>query len=160
MLDAVKRRVRSVGQGTYSWADINRLDAVAQFLFVFVRHCVGDDNLLELAAVQCLDGITAQDTVRDDCERIFCAFSDQNVCGLDESATGIGHVIDKDGRLALDVSNENHAGDLVGAGTLLVNESKAEIQAIGDRCCPTHVLGQVSTCNNPAFLLWHICTKA
>ena len=31
---------------TYSWTDVNGLDAVAELLFVLVRHSIGDNDLL------------------------------------------------------------------------------------------------------------------
>jgi hypothetical protein len=47
--------------------------------------------------------------------------------GFDERAAGVGHVVDEDGDFLLDVSDEHHAGDFVGAGALFVDEGEAEI---------------------------------
>lgn len=52
--------------------------------------------------------------------------------GLDERAAGVGHVVDDDGDLVLDITDEDHAGDFVGTGTFLVNQSELEVEAIGN----------------------------
>jgi hypothetical protein len=54
---------------------------------------------------------------------------------FDERAARIGHVVDEDGDLVFDVADEHHAGDFVRARTLFVDEGKAEVEAIGNRCC-------------------------
>ena len=48
-----------------------------------------------------------------------------------QRAAGIGHVIDQDRGHALDVANEPHAGHLVRAFPLLVDERKVHIEPVG-----------------------------
>lgn len=42
---------------TYSWADVDGLDTVTKLLLVLVGDRVGNDDLLQLAAVQGLDSV-------------------------------------------------------------------------------------------------------
>lgn len=49
------------------------------------------------------------------------------------SSTGVGHVIDENGDLILDVTHEHHATNDVGARALLVDESKPGVQAVSNR---------------------------
>lgn len=48
-------------------------------------------------------------------------------------AASVGHVVDENGDLVLDITDENHAADLVGSRALLVDESEARVEAIGNR---------------------------
>ena len=52
---------------------------------------------------------------------------------LTYSATSISHIVDQDGDLVLDVTDEDHAADNVGTGSLLVNKSEASVQAVSQR---------------------------
>ena len=54
------------------------------------------------------------------------------VSSFDEGAAGIGHVVNNDGDFALDVSDENHAGNFVRSGTFFVNQGELEVEAVGD----------------------------
>lgn len=49
------------------------------------------------------------------------------------SSAGVGHVVDENGDLVLDVTDEDHATNDVGSGALLVNQSKGRVEAIGNR---------------------------
>jgi len=113
-------------------ADIDGLDAVALLLLVGMGDSVGDDQTAETAAVQVFDGLAGQDAVHDDGVDFLGAVLHNGVGGLDERAAGIGHVVNDDGNLVLDVADQDHAGDLVGTGTFLVNQGELEIEAIGD----------------------------
>jgi hypothetical protein len=54
---------------------------------------------------------------------------------FDERAARVGHVVDEDGDFVLDVADEDHAGDFVGARALFVDEGEAEVKAVGYGCC-------------------------
>jgi hypothetical protein len=54
---------------------------------------------------------------------------------FDERAACVGHVVDEDGDLVFYVADEHHAGDFIGACALFVDESEAEIEAVGYGCC-------------------------
>lgn len=50
------------------------------------------------------------------------------------SATGVGHVVNKNGDLVADIADKNHATNNVGSGSLLVDESETGVQAVSKRC--------------------------
>jgi hypothetical protein len=87
---------------------------------------------LETAAVQVVDSISGENTVHNDGVNLECAVLHNGVGGLGECAAGVSHVVDDDGNLVLDITDKNHARDLVGTGAFLVDESKLQIQAIGN----------------------------
>lgn len=113
-------------------ADVDSLNTVALLLLLGVGDGVGNHQAVEAAAVQVLDRLAGQDTVDDDGVDFLGAVLHDRVGGLDERAAGVGHVVDDDGNLVLDVADEDHARDLVGAGTFLVDQSELQVEAIGD----------------------------
>ena len=52
---------------------------------------------------------------------------------LTYSATSISHIVNQDGDLVLDVTDEDHAADNVRTRSLLVNKSEASVQAVSQR---------------------------
>lgn len=99
-----------------------------------------------------LDGITTENSVRDNSKDFASTVIMDGGCGLGElrfelalwamakshqvesySSTSISHIIHKDGDLVLDVANKHHTPDNVGPRPLLVNESKSGVEAIGNR---------------------------
>lgn len=113
-------------------ADINGLDFVASLLLLGVRDSVGHNKAVQTATVQVLDGLAREDTVDDNGVDFLGTVLKDGVGSLDEGATGIGHVVDDDGDLVLDVTDKNHAGDLVGPGTLLVNQGELQIETVSN----------------------------
>lgn len=101
-----------------------------------MRHRVRDDQLLQLASVECVNGITTKNTMRDNGNGLAGAMTDDHICSFDEGSARVGHVVDYNGNFAFDVSNENHAAHFVRARALLVDECKAQVETISDRCCP------------------------
>lgn len=110
---------------THSGRDVDGLDPGTGLLLPLVRDRVGDDELLELGAVEGLDSVAAQDAVRYYSNGGFGAVGHDDVGGLAEGAAGVGHVVNDDCDLAGDVAHEDHSRDLVGAGALLVDEGEA-----------------------------------
>lgn len=49
------------------------------------------------------------------------------------SSAGIGHVVDENGRLVLDIADEDHATDDVGAWALLVDQGKGRVETVSNR---------------------------
>lgn len=115
--------------------DINSLNLIAQLLLFGVGNSVGNHQTFQAAAVQVLNGLAGQDAVNNDGVDLLGTVLHDSVGGLDKGTTGIGHVIDDDGNLVLDATDEDHARDLVRAGTLLVNEGELQIETIGDGGC-------------------------
>lgn len=113
-------------------ADVDRLDLIALLLLVFVRNSVGHNNTAQAAVVDVLSSLAGKDTVDNNRVDFLSSVLHHSIGGLDKSTAGISHVVNDDSNLVLDATNENHARDLVGAGALLVDERKLEIEAIGD----------------------------
>jgi hypothetical protein len=118
---------------TYSGRDVDRHDPITQLLLLLVRNCVGADHLLQLAVVDFVDRVAAEDTVGDNGDGGCCAVLDDHVGGFAERATSVGHVVDDDSGATLDISDQNHATNFVGAGALLVNQRELNVKAVGDR---------------------------
>lgn len=93
---------------------------------------VGDDDLAQAALVEDIDGVAAEDAVGDDGDDLAGAVIFHRLGGLGQRPAGVGHVVDEDGDLVHDVSDEHHAPDDVGSGALLVDESETPVQAVGD----------------------------
>jgi hypothetical protein len=117
---------------THSRRDINSLNTVAQSLLLLVGNCVGDDELGQLGLVELFNSVAGENAVGDDGDSAAGSVFDDDFGSLAESTASIGHVVDDDGDLAANITNQNHARDLVGTSALLVDESKAEVEAVGD----------------------------
>jgi hypothetical protein len=117
---------------THSRRDINSLDTVAQSLLLLVGNSVGDDKLGQLGLVELFYSVAGEDAMGNDGNSAAGSVFDNDFGGLAESTASIGHVVDDDGDLAANISDQNHARDLVGTSALLVDESKAEVEAVGD----------------------------
>ena len=137
-------------------ADINGLDLVASLLLVAQWDSVADNDAgtplakscsrgrlnpfkarwmyipLQAAAVQVLNCLSGKNTVHNDGVDFEGAVLHHGLGGLGESAAGVGHVVDDDGNLVLDITDKDHARDFVGTGTFLVNEGELQVEAIGN----------------------------
>lgn len=100
-----------------------------------MRNCVGADHLLKLAVVDFVDGVAGEDTVGHDGNGSNCAVLDDHVGRFAEGSASVCHVVDDDGGAALDVADEDHAADFVGASTLFVDERELDVEAVGDGGC-------------------------
>lgn len=105
-------------------ADIDRCDLVADFFLFFVGNGVRNDDTAETAVVDVIDGITGENAVDDNCVDFLSTVLHDGVGGFDEGPTSIGHIIDDNGNLVLDVTNKNHSGNFVGTRALLVNQGE------------------------------------
>lgn len=115
--------------------NIHRLQPITKRLLLLMRHRIRHHDSTKLTPVQRLDGIATQDAVRDDSHDFFGAVLHHGVGGFDERAASVGHVVDEDGDAVLDVADEHHAADFVGAGAFFVDEGEAEVEAVGYGCC-------------------------
>lgn len=114
------------------WGDIDNADLGAPFNLVTKRHGVGADKSLEDTIVEVLSGVTGENTVGNESKDGLGAVLLEDGSSLAESAASVGHVIDKDGNLVLDVTDKNHATNNVGAGALLVDKSEAGVEVVGN----------------------------
>src|SRR4029079_14931083 len=86
------------------------------------RDRVGDDDLLDLRVLvgEPLEGGTAEDAVGRAGDDPGGALVEDGLGGGAEGAGGVDHVVDEDGRLALDVADDvTDLGDLLGRALLL-----------------------------------------
>lgn len=49
-------------------------------------------------------------------------------------SASVSHVVNENGNLVLDITNEDHAADNVGTRSLLVDESKGRVETVSDGC--------------------------
>lgn len=88
---------------------------------------MGLDIPLQAATVQVLNCLSGEDTVDNNGVDLSGTVLHNGLSGLGESTAGIGHIVDDNGDLVLDISNKNHAGNFVGTGTFLVNKSELQV---------------------------------
>ena len=119
----------------YSRRDINRHNPVTQLLLLLMGDCVGDYQVAQLAVVDLVDRIAAENTVGDNGNSGGCAVLNDDVSGFAEGSTGVCHVVDDDSCAALDITNQDHAADFVRTSTFLVNEREFDVEAVCDCSC-------------------------
>lgn len=127
-------------------ADINGLNLIASLLLLRVGDSVGHNQAVQTTTVQVLDGLAGENAVDDDGVHFLGTVLEDSVGGLDEGTTGISHVVDDDGDLVLDVTDKDHTGDLVGTGTLLVDQGELQVETVsnGSRTKEKNVLDLTS----------------
>lgn len=108
-------------------AHVDDAQLVAALHLVAEGDGVGDDDLAQAALVEDVDGVAAQDAVGDDGDDLAGAVVLDGLGGLGQRPAGVRHVVDEDGDLVHDVSDEHHAPDDVGSGALLVDEGEAPV---------------------------------
>ena len=113
-------------------ADVDGLDLITLLLLLGMGNGVGHDQSAQAAAVEVINCLAGQDAVHHNGIDLLGTVLHDGVGSLDEGAAGIGHIIDDNGNLVLDVANEDHAGDLVRTRTFLVDEGKLQIEAVGN----------------------------
>jgi hypothetical protein len=97
-----------------------------------VGNSVGNDELGQLRLVELFYSIAGENAVSNDGDSAAGTVLDDDFGGLAESAASIGHIINDDGDLAANITDQNHARDLVGTSALLVDEREAEVEAISN----------------------------
>ena len=115
-----------------SSTDIDYTKLWAAFDLVTKRDCVCDNNIRQTAFVQSLYGVSRKDTMCDNGNDFHRTVVLDGLRGLGQSTACISHVVDKDGNLVRNVSNKDHAANLIGTRTLLVDQRKALVDAIGN----------------------------
>lgn len=127
-----RRQQRNV---TYRGTDIHDLQPLTLTLLAPQRHRVRNHHPRQPTPIYPLNRVSAQYPVRDNRNRLGRAVRYHHVRGLAERAACVGHVVDDDGGAVCDAADEDHAGDFVGAGALLVDEGEGEVQGVGYGCC-------------------------
>lgn len=113
-------------------ADIDGLDLIALLLLLGVRDGVGHNDTAKAAVVDVFGGLAGEDTVDNNGVHLLGTVLHDGVGSLDEGTAGIGHIVNNNSNLVLHVADEDHARDLVRAGTLLVDQGELQIKAVGD----------------------------
>jgi len=89
--------------------DIHNPQPLAPLPLIPQRHRIRNHDSAQLTPVQRLDRIPAQDPMRDDGNDLASFVRHDRLGGFDERAACVGHIVDEDGNLVLDVADENHA---------------------------------------------------
>ena len=97
-----------------------------------MRDGIGDDDATQLTTIERLNRPSTQDAMRDDGDDLLGMMMHDGIGGFDERATRVGHVIDENGDLALDVTDEDHPRDFVRTSSLFVDQGEAEIETVRD----------------------------
>lgn len=113
-------------------ANIDSLNAITLLLLLSVGNGVRHDETAKTAAVQVLNSLSGENAVDDDSVYFLRAVLHDSVSGLDERTAGISHIVNDNCDLVLDISDKDHAGNLIGASTFFVDESELQIEAVGD----------------------------
>ena len=135
-----------------SGTDIHNSQLLTPTLLILERHRIGHHNTTQLTLIQDLNRVAGQDTVRDDGDDFAGLVRDERLGRFGERAASVGHVVDQDAGFVLDVADEDHAGDFVGAGALFVDEGEAEVEAVGYGCCSENNVSLSSTTTRLGYL--------
>jgi hypothetical protein len=90
-------------------ADIHNPQPLAPLPLIPQRHRIRNHDSAQLTPVQRLDRISAQNPMCDDGDDLASLVRHDGLGSFDERAACVGHVVDEDGDLVLDVADENHA---------------------------------------------------
>lgn len=101
--------------------DINRLEPGTTLLLLLMRHRIGNHDPAQLAAVERLDRLAAEDAVRDDGDDLARAVRHDRVGRLDQRAARVRHVVHQDRDPVLHVAHQHHARDFVGPCAFFVD---------------------------------------
>ncbi|KAH3663667.1 hypothetical protein OGAPHI_005068 [Ogataea philodendri] len=99
--------------------------------FDYAKYGLDADDSFQLGLIDVLDGLSTQNSVRDNGNDLFGAVLEQHLGGLGQSTTGVCHIVDNDTCFSSNVSNENHTAHLVGSRTLFMDQRKVEVQTVG-----------------------------
>ena len=94
---------------------------------------VCDDKFGQGAFLNRFQRPATEDAVSHDRIHTFRAGIRQLLGSEHEGAAGVGHVVDEDRNLVLDVADEDHPGDLVCLLPLLVEQGEIDAEPIGHR---------------------------
>lgn len=108
-------------------AHINHLDLLALLTVFRLRDGVGNDQLFHSTLADHLQRIAAKNTVCSKGINLGGPSFQKVPSSETKSATGIGHVIDQDGNLASDGTDQDHTGDFIGLFTFLVEKRKLDV---------------------------------
>lgn len=127
---AIMRPPTGLGQGG---ANINRLEPGTALLLLLMRHRIRDHDPAQLAPVQRLDGLAAEDAVRDEGHHLARPVRHDRVGRLHQRPARVRHVVHQDRDPVLHVAHQHHPADFVRPRPLFVDQREAEVEPVGDR---------------------------
>ena len=99
-----------------------------------LRYGIGDDDSFKVRIVDSCRGITAKDTVRTNGIDLGGSGFLKLLSGQTESTASVGHIVNKDGNTIGNVADQYHGLYFVGTYSFLVNQSKVNVESVGNRC--------------------------
>ena len=95
-----------------------------------MRHRVRHHQSLQLTRIQRLHRLSAQNAMRHNRNRLLRPMFQTHLSRLAQRTTRVRHIIHDDGLPPLHITHQHHPAHLVRPGALLVDQGKAQIQAI------------------------------
>lgn len=105
----------------YRRTNVDCLDPITSLLFLVVGYCVRHNQLLQLATIQLLNGVAAQDAVGYYGNRFPSSVLHNDIGGFDECAARVGHIVHDDSHAVAHITDQYHAGDFVWSCALFVD---------------------------------------
>jgi hypothetical protein len=117
-------------------ADLEDLQLGTPLLVLRLVDRVGYDDLVKRAGVDAINGIAAQDAVRDERVHLGSALLLQQLGGTCDGVGGVGQIVDENGGAVCNVTDQHHGRILpvadLGRAALLVNQRKGHAKGVGD----------------------------
>jgi hypothetical protein len=123
----------SLGEDITDFEDLEL--GASRFVFGLV-DCIGHNDLVECASVDALDGVSAQDTVGNECKHLGRAFLLEQFRSAGDCVGSIRQIIDEDGSAVRDISDQHHGRILpvvnLGRSSLFVDERERHAERVGN----------------------------
>lgn len=97
-----------------------------------LRYGIGHHYRLETGIIDPRDRRTRENAMRQNSIHLGGSRLHQAIGGMHNGAACVGHVIDQNGNLVLDITHQYHGGHFVGLLAFLVYQSELHIQSIGN----------------------------
>jgi len=81
-------------------------------LVFLLWHRVGDNHLVDSRGIDAVDGVAAEDAMREESIDLGRALLLEELCGARNGIAGVGKIVDQDADTPFDVADEHHAGIL------------------------------------------------
>ncbi len=119
-------------------ADFENFELGTAFTVLSLVDGVGDDDFVEGTGIDALNGITTEDTMRDEGIDFGRSFLLEQLGRTCDGVTRIREIVDQNCSLACDVSDKHHRSVLsirdLCWPPLFVDEGELDAQCIGDSC--------------------------
>lgn len=126
-------------------AHLEHFQLGASRLVIGLVDRVGHDNPVERTSIDAVDGVAAQDAVRDERVDLSCTFFLQQFRCAGDGVGGVGKIVHENGSAVRDVSDQHHGRVLsvvdLRRSTFLVDESEGHAERICDSGCALRTTG-------------------